>query len=167
MQRTHRAPARSLLVGATLSVASLAVVVVAGCSSTQGGGSLDGEAATAELAGGSATSSAPSQSTQPNALDQVSPTAQGPRRAGSVSEPVVSAQRTQVISDAIKRQSNEMGLTEIHSIRVQSEDPKVSLALVVATRNSVRQVMAASVVKQAGDWVVVNVDTLPDGQNLR
>ena len=145
------------------------VVGIAGCGSPQSGGELSedagspGSVAEASSRGEGKVGSQP-QETQ----SQSEPKASSKTGwANSQQGPAVSEERTQAVREAIARDAEAMGLTAVHSVRVQSEEPKVSLALVVATRNGVRQALAMGVTKQANVWKVATVDTLPDGQHLQ
>lgn len=171
MQRSTGVPARPKLVRGGIAVAVLGgVLAIAGCSSAQSGGTLQDEVDTAELTANTATAPSPTGSAQsPSDADESSSEGQGSGQGSAVvrQQRQISAERTQLVTDAIKRDATSLGFTELHSVRVQSEDPTVSLALVVATRNNSKRVYGVAVVKRADNWVVANVDTLPDGQYLK
>ena len=169
MQGNFSVPGCSELVRVAIaSLACVAVLCAAGCSSAQVAGALDDGLETSELV----ASAAPRE---PSVAPSTGPgSSNGPARddftqrsSPQPNSPTISDARVRIVNETVRREAAAVGLGTVHDIRVQSESPKVSLAMLRVTRNGSPQILGATVVRIKGSWTISNVDTLPGSQDIR
>lgn len=153
--------------GFTLGVVGLAAaLMLAGCGTSGSAGALD-----TNDAGPNSVSGEASESATP-APDVESTEGQAERGSRTYSAQqrdtrVISAERIRVVNETIQRDAAAVGLGTVHKIRVESEAPGVSVALLRVTRNGSPQTLAATVSKVEGAWFVANVETMPHAQDFQ
>lgn len=140
--------------------------LTAGCSSAPNAGGLDPEVPDGELAPTQVVQGPASGGTDTRTKTDSDPA--GSRAAPSYGPtPAISAERRQVVTEAVVAFVRTLPTAQLVSTQVLNEAARSSAAAITVVRGGDRQVLAVSVRKVGEHWRVVHVDTLPTGQDVR